>query len=234
MGLRIPLVRKRTVVTVPRQLPVHKIDEWFHIAYRYELEGKGFERVGTRRWVRSSKAPVREGIKVTATKGYSFVPTWFVSLDPVPHVTSTGQVKWHDTTSNARPDLLIDPLDERSAYDIDRLIVSGMQTATDAKNAIKTSTKTAVPVALAWFDRIGDLPSLVSLYEEARARPVVRFGFDNFTQARLSYAFVLRAAGYEVLAEQEFDLWTQRCGRDLPKTTWDELRTHLRSIRRES
>ena len=234
MGLRIPLVRKRTVVQVPRQLPIERIDEWFHIAYGYELKGQDFERVGKRRWVRSTKAPVREGVQVNAVKGYSFCPVWFVSLDPVPHVTSTGQVKWHRTAQSARPDLLIDPLDEPSAYDIDRLVVSGMQTAADAKDAIKASTKAAVPAALGFFDRIGDLPSLVSLYEEIRARPLVRFGFDNYTQARLSYAFVLRAAGYEVLADQEFDLWTQRCGKDLPQATKDELRTHLRSIRRES
>ena len=184
--------------------------------------------------MRSTKAPVREGIQVNAIKGYSFAPVWFVSLDPVPHVTSTGQIKWHKTAQTARPDLLIDPFDEPSAYDIEALAVSGMQSTTDAKNAIKACTVMAVPRALAWFDRIGDLPSLVSLYEEVRARPVVRFGFDNYTQARLSYAFVLRAAGYEVLAEQEFDLWTERCGRDLPQETKDELRTHLRSIRRES
>ncbi len=217
-----------------RQLPIDRIDEWFHIAYEHELKGHGFERVGKRRWIRSTKTPVREGIQVSAIKGYSFTPTWFVSLDLVPHVTSTGQIKWHKTAQSARPDLLIDPFDEPDAYDLDTLVVSGMQTATETKNAIKGSTVKAVPRALEWFARIGDFPSLTSLYEEARSRPVVRFGFDNYTQARLSFAFVLRAAGYDVLAEEEFNMWTQRCGRDLPDATKDQLRTHLRAIRRES
>lgn len=234
MGLRIPLVKKRTAVTVPRQLPVERIDEWFHIAYRHELEPHGFERVGTRRWVRNTKVPVREGVQVIAVKGYAFCPTWFVSLDPVPHVTSTGQIKWHRTARTARPDLLIDPFDEPSAFDVDALVVSGFQTAEDAKDAIKASTKVAVPHALRWFDRIDDLPSLMSLYEVVRSRPVARFGFDNYTQARLSYAFVLRAAGYEVLSEEEFEAWTKRCGADLPSETHDKLRGHLRSIRRVS
>jgi hypothetical protein len=232
LGLRIPLVRKRTSLQVQRQLPAAKIDEWFHTAYRYELEGHGFEQIARRRWIRSSKAPVREGIQINAIKGYSFAPVWFISLDPVPHVTGSGQVKWHRTAASVRPDLLVDPFDEPNAYDIDTLVVSGMQTATDAKEAIKRSTRLAVHHATSWFDRIGDLPSLISLYEEARSRPVERFGMDNYTQWRLSFAFVLKAAGYDVLAEEEFGLWVERCGRDIPVDAIDELRAHLGSLPR--
>jgi hypothetical protein len=188
--------------------------------------------VDRRRWLRSSKAPVREGIQINAIKGYSFAPAWFISLDPVPHVTGAGQVKWHRTAKTARPDLLVDPFDEPDAFDIDALVVSGMQSATDAKEAIKRSTRLAVHHATSWFKKVGDMPSLISLYEEARSRPVVRFGFDNYTQQRLSFAFVLKAAGYDVLAEEEFALWIERCGRDIPAPAIEELRARLRALPR--
>ncbi|MGH2807965.1 MAG: hypothetical protein ACRDKT_11905 [Actinomycetota bacterium] len=232
MGLRIPLVRRRPSLQVQRQLPVAKIDEWFHTAHRYELEGHGFEQVGRRRWIRSAKAPIREGIQIHAIKGYSFMPVWFLSLDPVPHVTGTGQVKWHRTAASARPDLLVDAFDEPDAYDVDGLVVSGMQTAAEAKEAIRGSTRLAVGYATSWFDRVSDLPSLISLYEEARSRPVVRFGVDNYTQHRLSFAFVLKAAGYDVLAVEEFDLWAERCGREMPADAIAQLRGHLHALPR--
>jgi hypothetical protein len=219
-------------VQVQRQLPAAKIDEWFHTAYGYELNGHGFEQVDRRRWIRSTKAPVREGIQVSAIKGYSFAPVWFLSLDPVPHVTGAGQVKWHRTAKTARPDLLVDPFDEPDAYDMESLVVSGMQTPADAKDAIRRSTRLAVHHATSWFEKVGDLPSLISLYEEARSRPVVRFGVDNYTQQRLSFAFVLKAAGYDVLAEEEFALWVERCGRDIPAPAIEELRARLRSLPR--
>jgi hypothetical protein len=230
VGLRIPLVRKRTVVQVPRRLAGQKIDEWFGIAYGYELDGHGFERVAKRRWIRSAKIPIREGIQINAVNGHSFAPAWFVSLDHVPHVTGSGKVARHRTPASARPDLMVDPFDEPKAYDLDTLVVSGLQTPSEAKAAIKASTRAAVPLALQWFDRIGDLSSLVSLYEEARSRPIVRHGFDTYVQHRLSYAFVLRAAGYDVLAEQELDLWMRRAGRDVPPGAHDEIRTLLRSV----
>ena len=232
MELRIPLVRKRRVMQVHRQLPPAKIDDWFHTAYGFELSGHGFEQVGRRRWIRSSKVPIREGIQINAMKGYSFAPFWFVSLDPVPDVTAKGHVRWHRTPGSALPDLRVDPMDAPDEFDIDVLVVSGMQTPDDAKEAIRHSTKMTVRLALDWFARVVDLPSLVSLYEEVASRPTIRFGPDNYPQHRLSFAFVLKATGYDVLAEQEFTLWTQRCGRDLPPTAIEEVRKRLHAVPR--
>ena len=232
MELRIPLVRKRRVMHVHRQLPAAKIDDWFHTAYGFELNGHGFEQVGRRRWVRSAKVPIREGIQINALKGYSFAPFWFVSLDPVPDVTAKGHVRWHRTPASALPDLRLDPMDAPDSYDMDALVVSGMQTPADAKEAIKRSTKLTVALALDWFARVTDLPSLVSLYEEVGSRPTVRFGPDNYPQHRLSFAFVLKATGYDILADQEFTLWTQRCGRDVPVAAIDELLARLRAVPR--
>lgn len=56
-------------------------------------------------WIRSEKQSIREGFAAVPLKGYRFVPSWFVSLDFVPHVTDAGQVRWHRTEKSALADL---------------------------------------------------------------------------------------------------------------------------------
>lgn len=82
----------------------------------------GFESRARRSWIRSTKLPIREEVGLGALKGYSFSPGWAVSLDFVPHVTSTGRVKQHRTDKQFRADLGVDPLDESGSWDVrDRL-----------------------------------------------------------------------------------------------------------------
>jgi hypothetical protein len=57
--------------------------------------------------------------------------------------------------------------------------------------------------------RISDVSSLVPLYEEAEQQQVVRFGFDNYVQHRLAFAFVLAKVGDLSRAHSELDRWCQ-------------------------
>lgn len=73
------------------------------------LTSAGFHSLRTRRWVRSL-APVRHIFEIVPMKGASYVPTWGISLDFVPHI-SGGKLAWHRTEKSARMDLVYDPVD---------------------------------------------------------------------------------------------------------------------------
>jgi hypothetical protein len=58
-------------------------------------------------------------------------------------------------------------------------------------------------VALPWFASVNTLADLVREFEAKRRRPFVRFGFYNYVQGPLAYAFVLTLLGRERDAEAE-------------------------------
>lgn len=76
-----------------------------------ELATHGFEAVAPRRWAPSTRAPIRDLIELQALKGASYCPMWGFSLDFVPHLTSSGDVRWHRTAKSARFDLVYRAMD---------------------------------------------------------------------------------------------------------------------------
>lgn len=188
-------------------LPADEIDTIIDDEFGPRLESLGFERIRRRTWVRSDKVPIREEIGVGALKGYSFGPGWSVSLDFVPHVTSTGTVKTHRTAKQHVADLGVDPLDLPSEFDLGTFTVHGMASRRPVERAMRRSAIATIRSATSWFDRISDVRSLLPLYEEAIEQPVHRFGFDNHVQYRLSYAFVLAATSQGEAAREQLDQW---------------------------
>jgi hypothetical protein len=57
------------------------------------------------------------------------------------------------------------------------------------------------------LDAIEDLPTLTNAFEREESRPGGQFGFDNFVQHRLAYAFALARLGQEARATEEFERW---------------------------
>jgi hypothetical protein len=140
-------------------------------------------------------------------KGYSFVPGWSLSLDFVPHVTRTGRIAWHRSAKQHRADLGVDPLDYPDQYDVDRLVIPGMRSLAQFRAAAQRSAELTIEYAEEWFEPIRDLPGLVAAFERAEAAHSLRFGFDNYVQHRLAYAFVLAEAGENERATAQLDRW---------------------------
>jgi hypothetical protein len=186
------------------------MDEVIRDAFGRRLEARSFEPINRRSWVRSQKVPIREEVGVRALKGHRFVPAWSISLDFVPHVTETGRIAWHRTAKQHRADLGVDPVDDPKRLRAGRLVVWGMGPQDGVRKALDRSAGLAVELAEQWFGRITDVPSLIPVFEEAERQPAVRFGFDDYVQHRLAYAFVLARTGNTERARTELDRWCQR------------------------
>jgi hypothetical protein len=174
------------------------------------LLDRGFEQVRRRSWVRSSTAPIRHEVGVGALKGYSLVPGWSLSLDFVSHVTKTGRIAWHRSAKQHYSDLGVDPLDYADRYDVDRLVIPGMRSLAQFRKATQCSAELTIRYAEEWFEPIQDLTALVVAFERAEAAHSPRFGFDNYVQHRLAYAFFLAEAGEHERATAELDLWCDK------------------------
>lgn len=209
-------------------IPATQLDEWFDAEHGSRLEAEGFSPVRRRVWLRSDKRPIREGFAVASLKGYAFVPTWFVSLDFVPHLTGAKEVRWHRTEKSALADLQIDPLDTPGRYLASVLEVHGIGSARVVRRRIRHSARLSVRFARAWFSRISDVPSLLPVFEQARRRHVTRFAFDRYPQQPLALAFLLARLGDVQRAHREFDAWC-RAQEDLPSAAEDRLRELLRA-----
>ena len=202
--MRLPWSR-----SIEPPLPAAEVDELVQETFGRDLGSRGFEQINLRSWVGSDKAPIREEVGVGSLKGYSFMPGWSISLDFVPHVTKTGKIAWHRTAKQHRADLGIDPADDPKRLQADRLAVRGMAREDDVRRSLRRSSVLTAELSEAWFSRINDVPSLVSLFEEAERQPVVRFGFDNYVQHRLAFAFVLARTGDLTRARAELDRWCE-------------------------
>jgi hypothetical protein len=187
-----------------------EIDDVVRDTFGRPLEAHSFEPINRRSWIRSQKVPIREEVGVRALKGHQFVPAWSISLDFVPHVTKTGRIAWHRTAKQHRADLGVDPVDDPKRLSAGRLVVWGMGPQDGVRKALDRSAGLAVELAEQWFGRITDVPSLIPVFEEAERQPAVRFGFDDYVQHRLAYAFVLARTGNTERARTELDRWCQR------------------------
>jgi hypothetical protein len=164
--------------------------------------GIGFERVAPRRWVRSTKAPIRELFDFVTLKTDRIGPRWGISLDFVPHLDRAGRVKWHRTARSAVHDLCHDPLDYVSPTS--RHVIAW----TLYPNWPLSFRKEAAPLAgralqeaHSFWNGITDLPGVLRRIEEKKAQSFVRFGFSNYTQEPLAEAFVRSALGQDIAGD---------------------------------
>ncbi len=160
-------------------------------AFDKELLARGFEHVKALKWVRSTKPEIRDVIELYSLKGASVAPRWGFSLDFVPHVAA-GRLRWHRTAKSSMLDLVWDPLDFSGVggWTPSRFVALS-ELPRLAKDFAAKVCRAALP-DLAKAQQVSDLPAL---YREWAARPTVRFSIENYPQARLGEAFVLKRLG---------------------------------------
>ena len=78
----------------PDPIPAAELTETVERTLGAALHAMGFATVAPRRWVFSTRAPVRDVVELQALKGACYAPAWGLSLDFVPHLTAKGEVRW--------------------------------------------------------------------------------------------------------------------------------------------
>lgn len=170
------------------------------------LVAAGFHSTKPRRWIRSF-APIRHIFEIVPMKGASYVPTWGLSLDFVPHI-SGAKLAWHRTEKSARMDLVYDPVDFDASWR-ERACIGSFHgpegTLTDSQRVLPA----AIQQALDWLNPVRDIASALERAEFLRTadRPGDRFGFANYVQQPLAYAFLLARSGSREDALKALDGW---------------------------
>ena len=182
----------------PALIPVEEFNQGVARTLGSALAESGFEPVAARRWVRSSRAPIRDLVELQALKGLSYCPVWGFSLDFVPHVTTAGEAKWHRTTKSARFDFMYWPIDfAPTGSDARDWSASVMATREELQDDLARVTRMVVAEAMPFLDRIQVVEDLPSLYREHRLRPSVGLPLTCFPQQALASAFVLARCGHD-------------------------------------
>ena len=198
----------------PASIPVEEFNEAIGKTLGLALSENGFELVAPRRWVRSSRAPIRDLLEVQALKGVSYTPVWGFSLDFVPHVTTGGDTKWHRTPKSARFDFMYRPIDyEPLSAETNDWCASPLATREELQEDLARVTRMVVARAMPFWQRVRGIEDLPSVYREHRSRAAVGLPFASFPQQVLASAFVLAKtgddAGRQELAEY---IRAVRCG----------------------
>ncbi len=208
--------------------PANDLESELGVHFDSSLAALGFQRFAGRRWVRDTKVPIREVLTLKALKGQQYVVTWGVSLDFVPHVQGT-KLRWHRTSASVHEDLGIDPMDFPDRGRASRLLFSRSNTASLSADVQRVSVA-AIDESGAWFERVRDIRSLIPLYREAEAATTCRFGFDNYTQYRLGYAFALAAVGQGEESRRQLDTWLNLHGARLTGSVKELLQFRLNDV----
>ncbi len=184
-------------------LPAKVIDEIVAPLLRAALEPHGFEAITPRKWVKSSSPPIRPIFELSAIgRGPSKLsPCWGFSLDYVPHV-SGGSVRWHRTPKTARFDICNAAIDAPSELPggSDILLVHGPAVV---RFGAADLIPRAVARALEFWNLAASEADLPAVFEYLKRRPTERFGFYNYVQHPLAYAFTLARLGRRADAKRE-------------------------------
>jgi hypothetical protein len=196
---------------VDRQLTAAELHDAVFAAFDPVLAAAGFESATDLKWVRSVGTNVRHVVEAYAGRQGARVPRWGVSLDFVPHVVGSA-VRWHRTPKTARIDLGYDPHNFQDEWDFEGqswVIWPNLGQPTPAARAASIAGQLG-STALPWLDQIDGLRSLPAAFAREEAREGGQFGFDNYVQYRLAYAFTLARLGLADRAEKEFARWVER------------------------
>lgn len=189
-----------TAGSSPR-LSASKFNGALSLAFQRVLGPHGFEQVAERKWVRSVKGPIREVVELYSLKHLSVVARWGFSFDFSSHVDNSG-VRWHRTPKSANLDIVWDPID----FDDSREWELSPCVAESRLETLASAFATKIlEAAIPYFNRVAALEDVPDLYAEWERRPFVRFGFENYHQALVGQAFVLkmlnRPGGNELLEQ---------------------------------
>lgn len=193
------------------------LDEVINHAVDATLGPAGFHSVEARKWVRSSKIPVRELFVVNPLKGGVYSAAWGFALDFVP-LSSGGKLKWKKSDRSCRADLWIDPIDLAGEVPgwCSFVHLPGYKVAN--VRTIETTIQHAVAQARLDFDHVTTLAELERLFDERSRLTYRRFGFNNYVQVYLAWGLLCCALGREADGERYLLKFCQQegCARTHP------------------
>jgi hypothetical protein len=187
-------------------VPTSKMDAMFAENFGVALLDHGFEHADRRKWVRSTKQPIRELVQINPLKGGNFCPAWGFSLDYVPNVSGSS-LRWHRSPKTAILDLCFDPLDYKLT--LKEWGIPSLQGLEIARQQTERQTKMALDLAIPWFKSVNCDSDLIREFEAKKQREFVRFGFYNYVQGPLAYAIVLARVGRLTEAEAELNQYCE-------------------------
>jgi hypothetical protein len=162
---------------------------------RERLEPLGLAEIAPRRWIDGSKPPARRLFELQLLKGASLKACWGFSLDFVPHVT--GGIRWHRSDKTAKLDVIIDPValpQPCFLYGPERFRVE-----------LEALLPEAVVGAQRDWDKGSTYEGMLELIRGIREKNTNCFGFRNYTQLPLAFAFLLAKTGSMELAGHELE-----------------------------
>jgi hypothetical protein len=174
------------------------IDEAVRRTLGVALEAAGFSAIRARFWVRTGTPPVRHVVTLGALKGAAYSPTWGVSLDYVPHVAGRGTVRWHRTDKSARLDLTYDTVDHESDRGWE---LSAFSSAAEFSGRCRAIGPRLAEAVEGFVVPLTSDVAIREAFEAKRKRATTRFGFENYYQNVLAYAFTLARVGETADAE---------------------------------
>lgn len=176
------------------------IDALIDESYGAALRSRGFAPARPRHWVRQ-RVPFAVDLFQVQSLRAAGSPRWGFSLVFGPEV-KTGRLKWHRTAKTAVFDVVVDPLDiilpEHASF-----IFRKFGPLEKLRATLREQAPRVVEEAQQTWARVRDLEQLAVLLGELQRRKTVRFGFHNYVQHPLAYAFTLARLGRrnEALAE---------------------------------
>ena len=142
--------------------------------------------------------PCRRLFEIQLLKGAGLKACYGFSLDFVPHI-SGGRVRWHRSDKSAMLDVVLDPRDLPQP--------SFIHGAAGLENGLLRLLPEAVARAKETWRRGATLQGMLDIVRELRDMPVGRrincFGFYNYTQLPLAFAFLSAKAGDLRAADEE-------------------------------
>lgn len=187
---------------------------------RERLEPLGLSEIAPRRWIDGSKPPVRRVFELQLLKGACLKACWGFSLDFVPHLSGRS-LRWHRSDRAARLDVIVDPValpQPSYLFGSERL-----------RAELRALLSEAVAAAQRDWARGSTYRGMLDLIGEIRAKGTNCFGFHNYTQFPLAFAFVAAKVGEVKLAERELEEYLTRDSVGEPVAT--KLRQLLRATR---
>jgi hypothetical protein len=164
---------------------------------RDRLEPLGLREGAPRRWIDGSQRPVRRVFELQLLKGAAMKACWGFSLDFVPHA-SGGTTRWHRSDKTAMLDVIVDPVtlpQPSYLFGAERL-----------RADLAALLPRAVSAAQRDWERGATYDGMLAIIREIREQQTNCFGFYNYTQLPLAFAFLLVKTGGKLdLAERELD-----------------------------
>jgi hypothetical protein len=163
---------------------------------RESLAPLGLTEIAPRRWIDGSKPPARRLFELQLLKGASLKACWGFSLDFVPHVSGSS-VRWHRSDKAAMLDIFVDPAGlPQPCF----LFGPG-----PFRDELASLLPHAVAAAKQDWDRGSTYTGMLDLIRQIREQNTNCFGYRNYTQLPLAFAFLTAKTGNLEFAERELD-----------------------------